>query len=91
MYRSYLTTCVRFYLFQHTRLAGAASARHSLRPLPFEGQRRCKARTRRRAAGRLFHVLFAVIAREGGRSSIQRQQCLSRKATAYWMPRLRGA
>jgi len=31
-----------------------------------------------------------VIAREGGRSSIQRQQRWNREAAAYWIPRLRG-
>jgi len=32
-----------------------------------------------------------VIAREGGRSGTPRQLDSSRAASAYWMPRLRGA
>jgi hypothetical protein len=44
------TACVPTTRSAH-KAAGALSARHSLRPLFREGHRRCKARTRNRAAG----------------------------------------
>ena len=43
-----------------------------------------------RAAGLLLHVFSAVIAREGGQSSIPEAAAFSREVAAYWMPRLRG-
>src|ERR1700755_607194 len=50
VFRPYLSILCAFSFFAH-KPAGAASARCSLRPRFFEGQRRCKAWARNRAAG----------------------------------------
>jgi hypothetical protein len=74
------------------RAMGEAITRHSLRPLPSEGDGFtqnpggscrgnavvCVSRCRRPPA-------------EAGDPVSQRRRCSSRQVTAYWMPRMRGA
>jgi hypothetical protein len=70
-------TCylVCVFPFQHTSPAGAASARHSLRPLCWEGQSFCKARAR--IAPRGCRVMFTlVIASEAKQSRMPRADSL---------------
>jgi hypothetical protein len=68
-------TCVacvrRVHTFLHARLAGAASIRHSLRPLHLRGPR-MKHHSGIRVAGMLSHVLSAVVFRLTGEPSTPR-------------------
>ena len=52
-----------------------------------EGQRRCKARTRNRAAGMRLHVLSAVMLRESGASRIPEASRLSTAVSGHWIAR----
>ena len=56
-----VVACVRKCAFSlHARLAGAASIRHSLRPLMFGGTSICKARTRRAARTQMLGEIRRV-------------------------------
>jgi len=86
---------------------GAASTRPSLRPLLFEGMTIASlGRVAPRDCGGMSGYLMrgvddewerwsgespGVIAREGWRSSIREPPAIETIASAYWMPRLRGA